>query len=1374
MRKKYLLILLCNLIFAQVARAQTWDGSAGTDWNTPANWSTNAVPTSASSVTISNTPNKPVLNSNVTIASLDMNTGSALNFNGRTLAVNGSFSIAGATLNNTNPATDIVIAISGASSKYFGASVINDNITINYNATTPMYEGYLQGNTYNGNTIINITGMGTLYTCYNQKSSFNGNFTINRTVAGITYIFNAGFNSLTGNFNYVNTVGGDSYINPNSVASGAIGGMVNITANGLGNPDFTMNKIRNLTNGGSISAQNSGGVTIQDDTVRLTALNVNGFTGSSADYFRSNLITANVSFSDAAANTGSVYIGANTIGGNTTYSANAAIPWYEGYLQGDQYNGNTIFNITGTGTLYTCYNQKSSFNGNLTINRTGAGVTYIFNNGFNSLTGNFSYVNSAGGNSYINPGSVASGDIGGTINITANGLGNPDFTMNKISNLTNSGSISVQNSGGLTIQDDTLKLAALNLNGFTGSSADYFRSNSVTGNVSFSDAAANTGSVYIGENTIAGNTTYASNAAIPWYEGYLQGDTYNGNTIINITGTGTLYACYNQKSSFNGNLTINRTGVGATYLFNTGFSALTGNFSYTNNAGGDNYINPGSVASATIGGTVNISAAGTGNPPFTMNRISNVTNGGSISVQNSGGLTIENDTLRIATLNVNGFSGSSADNFRRNSITGNVTFSDVAANSGSVYIGGNIIRGNTTFTSSASIPWYGSYLTSDTYDGNITFNRNSGTINLAYNDAMYVNQNLVFNSTAGLVINTVIEFGGSTIGSLEQLGSQPISIPTLIMKKTGGAGLTLNDSVTVTSGAIFTSGNIYTSTGNNLIFPNNIGYTGSSATSHVVGPVTKIGDDAFTFPTGGPTSLNEVRISAPVGATSRFRAEYKNQNPTIDGYNTNIKAASFGAAIISNAGYWDVQRLSGTTNVTLTLGFNTNPYEQYPVLANLKVAHWNGAQWADHGNAGTTGTAASGTVVNIVPITTFSPFAIAAARPTYFFSSGQPGPGPDGSPIKLGGIGGWPGYTVKQLPVGAYTGDSIFLEANGSTTSFRVRDVYGVEKDTTITAPASPVNYISANGNGTVNFTGWRHFVYLRNAGNQIIGAIRDNNLTLGNTTMTAYFSTQSTATAPNGNIFAKRSFKITSQFAPVGTRRARFYISKTEFNDLQAADPASFPNGINSLTITRYTGPQEDSLFNPVPGGNSIIIPNSDITISDLGSMYSLDIDVPGFSGFYIGGNQSNVNICAGSTISLPSNVSGAAYQWQVDNGSGYVNIGNTTVYGGVTTKTLTLTNAPGTLYGYKLRCVVNGVTFSQVYTIRFTALWQGSISNVWENAANWGCGVVPDANTDVIINAGKPNFPQLGSNASIRSLRVAAGAAITVKTGFNLTITK
>jgi hypothetical protein len=937
--------------------------------------------------------------------------------------------------------------------------------------------------------------------------------------------------------------------------------------------------------------------------------------------------------------------------------------------------------------------------------------------------------------------------------------------------------------GNITIGRLTMNAGSqLNTNGFnivfTSTGGISFTGATITnpGALNTSDFNIPGGGTSINGCTFNGNFSFQKTSPNQVFsEATTASNTWNGNTTFTLMAGEGLSLSSNFPSTFNGNLTINKPAdisdnASADIFLAGGF--VTGNFTLNYDDEARLWVgNPG--VTIRVGGQLNMNINNVASS-MQIHGLKNYTTGGTIVMNNIDiSLSLTQDSLQANTVNITQTSNSPTT-FDSNYIKAAFTFNHtLAVSNQTITVRNTIFDGDVNVTIADAIYADGN-VQRCYYLGNATFNTTSGAITLSNSDTSWFYKNLTVNTASGLNIKGA-KFVGSVNSIFEQLGTQPVSIGRLIMEKTGGATLTLNDSVTITTTATFTSGNIISSTGNELIFPNTISYTGASVASHVVGPVTKIGIQSFTFPVGGPVSYNPITMSAPVGLTSRFKAEYKNQNPSIDGYNTNNKAGSFGAALISNAGYWDVQRIIGATNVTLTLGFNTNPYQQYPVLANLKVAHWNGAQWDDHGNGGTTGTSANGTVVNSVPITSFSPFALAGITNTYFYTYSNPGPGPDGTPVKFGGTGGYPVYNTKQLPAGTYSLDSIYLIANASSVGFKLKDFYGVEKDdTTVTAPTAPVTYISANGNGTKNFTGWRHFVYMTDGSNNIMGAIKDNDLTLGNTTMTTYFSTANVATAPNGNIFLKRSFKITSQFAPVGTKRVRFYISKTEYNNLVAADPAAFPNGINSLTITKYTGPQEDSLFNPIPGGNAIIIPNSNITIADLGTMYSLDIDVTGFSGFYISGNRSNLSLCTGSTISLPSNISGATYQWQVDNGSGYTNISNGGVYAGVTTNTLMLSSIPGTFYGYKFMCVVNGGSFSQEYIIKITALWQGTVSNVWENTANWSCGVLPDANTDVTLNAGKPNFPQINSNVTVRTLTMNPGSSAQVNTGFTLTVLK
>ena len=148
----------------------------------------------------------------------------------------------------------------------------------------------------------------------------------------------------------------------------------------------------------------------------------------------------------------------------------------------------------------------------------------------------------------------------------------------------------------------------------------------------------------------------------------------------------------------------------------------------------------------------------------------------------------------------------------------------------------------------------------------------------------------------------------------------------------------------------------------------------------------------------------------------------------------------------------------------------------------------------------------------------------------------------------------------------------------------------------------------------------------------------------------------------------------------------------------------------------------------------------------------------------------------CPGSNISFTVASSTGTMQWQVNTGAGFTNISNGSLYSGVNTSTLLISNAPSNMYGYKYRCVFTGnnaITNSQEFVLKYTAIWKGSVSTAWENTANWFCGILPDANTDVIIKSGAANYPIINSNAVCRSLSATTETSIMIKTGFNLLIT-
>lgn len=121
--------------------------------------------------------------------------------------------------------------------------------------------------------------------------------------------------------------------------------------------------------------------------------------------------------------------------------------------------------------------------------------------------------------------------------------------------------------------------------------------------------------------------------------------------------------------------------------------------------------------------------------------------------------------------------------------------------------------------------------------------------------------------------------------------------------------------------------------------------------------------------------------------------------------------------------------------------------------------------------------------------------------------------------------------------------------------------------------------------------------------------------------------------------------------------------------------------------------------------------------------------------------------------------------YQWQVDMGTGYQNLSNTSVYEGVTTNTLLLKVPPTGWYGYQYRCVItnrNGTFYSAVNTLKFSMSWKGTQSTAWEEATNWSCNKIPDENTDVIINTTTP--VKVNSNTAVRSITLYPGSNLTV----------
>ncbi len=137
--------------------------------------------------------------------------------------------------------------------------------------------------------------------------------------------------------------------------------------------------------------------------------------------------------------------------------------------------------------------------------------------------------------------------------------------------------------------------------------------------------------------------------------------------------------------------------------------------------------------------------------------------------------------------------------------------------------------------------------------------------------------------------------------------------------------------------------------------------------------------------------------------------------------------------------------------------------------------------------------------------------------------------------------------------------------------------------------------------------------------------------------------------------------------------------------------------------------------------------------------------------------------------STNLYTNLVGSNYQWQVNSGSGYINLQNSGNYGGTITKTLQLINVPTSFYGYTYRCLVDGNSGNPC-TIIFENMWLGRVSDSWTDPVNWLCGTVPDANTDVFIFNGTV---VINSDIICGSLTVSPNSSVTVNPGYHITIT-
>lgn len=180
----------------------------------------------------------------------------------------------------------------------------------------------------------------------------------------------------------------------------------------------------------------------------------------------------------------------------------------------------------------------------------------------------------------------------------------------------------------------------------------------------------------------------------------------------------------------------------------------------------------------------------------------------------------------------------------------------------------------------------------------------------------------------------------------------------------------------------FNSGIVNSTSSGFFVIANGGAVSGASNMSYVDGPIRKVGNSAFTFPIGDNGNYQPASISAPSNVTHHFTGQYfaANPHPTYD--NTALTA---GLDHISKCEYWFIDRTNGASNVNITLSFDAGSCGVTDLSA-LRIARWNGTQWVNQGNGGTTGTTSAGTIVNGTAIAGYlspnSPFTLSSLNST--------------------------------------------------------------------------------------------------------------------------------------------------------------------------------------------------------------------------------------------------------------------------------------------------------------------------------------------------------------------------------------------------------
>lgn len=362
----------------------------------------------------------------------------------------------------------------------------------------------------------------------------------------------------------------------------------------------------------------------------------------------------------------------------------------------------------------------------------------------------------------------------------------------------------------------------------------------------------------------------------------------------------------------------------------------------------------------------------------------NIDGGNIILLRNINNPSIEWSNITGNTITLENYNGSL--DFYGSNFYGNTNISDAVTRTGNNNIAGNSFYGNFTLSANSTEAFAETYISNNDPDeiyGSATFNITTPAIFRVgnYNTLRIEGDlNLNTNIDSSLIELNEIAFRYGTNSHINQLGTTSISIRNLFPDKYSKSQLIIPEqNIYITNRAAFTGGLIKTTPSKLVIFKDNAYINQYSSESWIWGPVRKIGNDEFMFPTGDSLKQAVIKMTAPSQSTDVFTAQYFRTNPTAAGYDTALHAASLTS--ISGREYWMLDRENGSSNVRITLNYDSTRSIPVASLYSLRISRWNGSQWLNNGASSVTGSLAEAFVTSLDTLSAFGPITLGYVLP---------------------------------------------------------------------------------------------------------------------------------------------------------------------------------------------------------------------------------------------------------------------------------------------------------------------------------------------------------------------------------------------------------